>query len=82
MLPDPDGRSLAERIQDVLDAPVAAGLHSIAASNLDEGAPDEDALVCGDDADAKELALALAGSSSPVAPSTPDRSRVLERSKG
>ena len=60
-LPDADARSLAERIQDLLDAPVVAGLHSIAASNLAEAAPDEDALVCGDDAEAKELALELAG---------------------
>ncbi len=61
MLPDPDARSLAERVQDVVDAPVVAGLHSIAASNLGEGAADEDALVCGDDPEAKELVLELAG---------------------
>jgi NADPH-dependent F420 reductase len=60
-LPDPEARSLAERVQDTLRAPVAAGLHSIAASNLDEEAPDEDALICGDDARAKELSLELAG---------------------
>ena len=42
-------------------APVVAGLHSLAARNLGGDAPpDEDALVCGDDADAKELALELA----------------------
>lgn len=58
--PDPDARSLAERIQDVVDAPVAAGLHSIAAASLDREPPEEDALVCGDDERAKELALALA----------------------
>ena len=60
MFPDPDARSLAERVQDVVRAPVVAGLHSIAAANLAEQ-PDEDALVCGDDAGAKELALELAG---------------------
>jgi NADPH-dependent F420 reductase len=60
MLPDPDGRSLAERVQDVVHAPVAAGLHSIAAANLDEAPPEEDALICGDDAQAKGLALELA----------------------
>jgi NADPH-dependent F420 reductase len=60
VLPDPEARSLAERIQDVVDAPVAAGLHSIAAASLDDAAPDEDALVCGDNERAKELALALA----------------------
>lgn len=59
-LPDPDASSLAERVQAVVQAPVAAGLHSIAAANLDEAPPDEDALVCGDDPRAKELALALA----------------------
>jgi len=59
--PDPDARSLAERIQDLVEAPVAAGLHSIAASNLDAAPPDEDAFVCGDDPRAKEAALELAG---------------------
>ena len=61
MLPDPSARSLAERVQDVVAGPVVAGLHSVAASNLAEAEPDEDALVCGDDAAAKELALELAG---------------------
>jgi NADPH-dependent F420 reductase len=59
-IPDPDARSLAERIQDVVDGPVVAGLHSIAAASLDAAPPDEDALVCGDDPAAKELALSLA----------------------
>ena len=36
MLPDPDALSLAERVQAVVEAPVAAGLHSIAAANLDD----------------------------------------------
>jgi 8-hydroxy-5-deazaflavin:NADPH oxidoreductase len=59
--PDPDARSLAERIQDVVAGPVVAGMHSIAATNLDEGAADQDVLVCGDDPDAKALALSLIG---------------------
>jgi 8-hydroxy-5-deazaflavin:NADPH oxidoreductase len=59
--PDPDARSLAERIQDVVEAPVAAGLHSIAASNIGSAPAPEDALVCGDDDAAKALALELAG---------------------
>jgi NADPH-dependent F420 reductase len=59
-LPDPDARSLAERVQEIVDGPVAAGLHSIAAASLDGEPPDEDALVCGDDQRAKELALELA----------------------
>jgi NADPH-dependent F420 reductase len=58
--PDPDPRSLAERTQDALAGPVVAGLHSIAAGNLELAPPEEDALVCGDDAGAKELVLALA----------------------
>lgn len=61
MLPDPDASSIAERIQAELSGPVVAGLHSIAAANLEEEQPDEDALVCGDDLAAKELALELAG---------------------
>ena len=61
MLPDPDGRSLAERVQELVAAPVVAGLHSIAAANLKDEQPDEDALVCGDDETAKALALELAG---------------------
>jgi len=52
--------SIAKRIEDELDAPVVAGLHSLAAANLAVAPPDEDALVCGDDAQAKELALDLA----------------------
>lgn len=58
--PDPEARSLAERIQDIVTAPVAAGLHSIAAASLDTEPPEEDALVCGDDERAKALALELA----------------------
>ncbi len=60
--PTTEATSIAQRIQDELDSPVVAGLHSLAASNLAGAeAPDEDALVCGDDADAKALALELAG---------------------
>ena len=61
MLPDPDALSLAERVQALVRAPVTAGLHSIAAANLDAAPPEEDALVCGDDPHAKELSLELAG---------------------
>jgi 8-hydroxy-5-deazaflavin:NADPH oxidoreductase len=59
--PTDDAVSIAQRIQDELEAPVAAGLHSLAAASLSEAPPDEDALVCGDDAAAKELGLELAG---------------------
>jgi 8-hydroxy-5-deazaflavin:NADPH oxidoreductase len=53
-------QSLAERLADVVDVPVLAGLHSLAAGKLGAEPPDEDAFVCGDDADAKQLALDLA----------------------
>ena len=52
--------SLAERTQERVQAPVVAGLHSLAAGKLAHGRPDEDAFVCGDDGDAKALALELA----------------------
>jgi 8-hydroxy-5-deazaflavin:NADPH oxidoreductase len=58
--PGEGARALAERLQDELDGPVVAGLHSLAAATLGKDRPDEDALVCGDDADAKALALELA----------------------
>ena len=58
-----DDRSIAEELRTVLEGPVVAGLHSLAASNLGaDERPDEDALVCGDDAEAKALALELAES--------------------
>ena len=56
---DPDARAIAERIQDLVEAPVVAGLHTIAAANLEESAPQEDALICGDDVDAKALAIEI-----------------------
>ena len=59
-MPYADARSLAERTQDLLEAPVVAGLHSLAAGKLSHGPPDEDAFICGDDAGAKALALELA----------------------
>ena len=61
VFPYAESRSLAERTQDLVEAPVVAGLHSLAARQLARGRPDEDAFVCGDDADAKALALELAG---------------------
>ena len=56
-----DALSLAQRTQDLVRGPVVAGLHSLAAGKLTHGRPDEDAFVCGDDEDAKALALELAG---------------------
>ena len=62
VLPTGEATSIAARIQDELDGPVIAGLHSLAASNLGgDEAPDEDTLVCGDDTEAKALVLELAG---------------------
>ena len=61
VLPSSEPTSLAERLQEELDGPVVAGLHSLAASTLGaEDQPHEDALVCGNDADAKARALDLA----------------------
>jgi 8-hydroxy-5-deazaflavin:NADPH oxidoreductase len=59
--PSPSAHSLAEQIQKEIDGPVVAGVHSLAASSLGgEEPPDEDAFVCGDDADAKALGIAIA----------------------
>jgi NADPH-dependent F420 reductase len=59
--PRDDERSLAEHMQELVRGPVVAGLHSLAAANLGgDEPPDQDAFVCGDDADAKALALELA----------------------
>jgi NADPH-dependent F420 reductase len=63
VLPTHEATSIAQRVQAELDAPVTAGLHSLAARNLGgEEAPEEDALVCGDDPAAKALVLELAES--------------------
>jgi NADPH-dependent F420 reductase len=58
--PRADTASLAERVSQIVDVPVVAGLHSLAAGKLAREKPDEDALVCGNDAEAKQLALDLA----------------------
>jgi NADPH-dependent F420 reductase len=61
VLPGDEPESLAERVQAELAGPVVAGLHSLAARTLGGAEPpDEDALVCGDDAEAKRIALELA----------------------
>ena len=55
-------RSLAEEVAEAVHAPVAAGFQSLAAAHLaGPDAPDEDVLVCGDEAAAKDLALELGG---------------------
>jgi len=54
--------SLAENLAGLLRAPVASGLQTVSAIDLSgPELPDQDALVCGDDPRAKELALELAG---------------------
>jgi len=60
VFPTEHERSIAERTQELLRAPVAAGLHSLAAASLALDKSDGDALVCGDDGAAKALALELA----------------------
>ena len=60
VFPYAQARSLAERTQELVEAPVVAGLHSLGARTLARGRPDEDVFVCGDDAEAKALALELA----------------------
>lgn len=60
VLPGKHQGSLAEEVARVVRGPVASGLQSFAAANLAEGDPG-DALICGDDAGAKGLALELAG---------------------
>jgi 8-hydroxy-5-deazaflavin:NADPH oxidoreductase len=59
--PGSESVSVAEQVAAIVPGPVAAGLHSLAASNLaGNRPPEEDALVCGDDPRAKELSLDLA----------------------
>ena len=58
--PSDNPLSLAARTQELLRAPVVAGLHSVAAGSLAAGAVEGDTLVFGDDEDAKALALEVA----------------------
>jgi NADPH-dependent F420 reductase len=61
VLPGREAFSLAEEIAAAIEAPVASGLHSLAAIELSGSElPDQDALICGDDPRAKEPALELA----------------------
>jgi hypothetical protein len=62
VLPGHDQRSVAEDLSEIVRGPVASGLQSLSAVHLGEPEePDQDALVCGDDARAKGMALDLAG---------------------
>jgi NADPH-dependent F420 reductase len=60
VLPGRHQGSLAEEVARIVRAPVASGLQSFAAANLVEGDPG-DALICGGQDRAKDLALELAG---------------------
>jgi 8-hydroxy-5-deazaflavin:NADPH oxidoreductase len=57
--PAPRSSSIAEAVSEIVDVPVVAGLHTIAARRLEKSRPDEDAFVCGNDPDAKALALQM-----------------------
>ena len=62
VLPGREQRSLAEELAETIPAPVASGLQSVSAVELvGSELADQDALVCGDDRRAKELALEVAG---------------------
>jgi NADPH-dependent F420 reductase len=59
VLPGRHQGSLAEEVARIVKAPVASGFQSFAAANVVQGDPG-DALICGEDSDAKRLALELA----------------------
>ena len=59
VLPGRHQGSLAEEVARLIRAPVASGFQSFAAANVVAGDPG-DALICGEDSDAKTLALELA----------------------
>jgi hypothetical protein len=59
-LPGRHQGSLAEEVDRIVRGPVASGLQSFAAANLENGDPG-DALICGADDEAKALSLELAG---------------------
>jgi NADPH-dependent F420 reductase len=62
IVPGLEEGSLAETLAQLVRAPVASGLQTVSAIDLaGDGLPDQDALVCGDDPRAKEVALELAG---------------------
>ncbi len=59
VLPGRHQGSLAEEVARIVRAPVASGFQSFAAANVIDGDPG-DALICGEDSDAKARALELA----------------------
>lgn len=61
IVPGLDEGSLAENLSRLIPAPIASGLQTVSAIDLSgPDPPDQDALICGDDLAAKELALELA----------------------
>ena len=62
VLPGQHGYSLAEEVDRIVEAPVAAGLQTLAAVHLTgPEPPDEDVLICGAPSAAKDLSLDLGG---------------------
>ena len=62
IIPGLEHGSLAEALATLIHAPVASGLQTVSAIDLTgPEPPDQDALICGDHASAKRLALDLAG---------------------
>jgi NADPH-dependent F420 reductase len=62
IVPGLEEGSLAENLSRLIRAPVASGLQTVSAIDLaGPEPPDQDALICGDDPAAKQLALELAG---------------------
>jgi hypothetical protein len=59
ILPGRHQGSLAEEVARIVRGPVVSGFQSFAAANVVQGDPG-DALICGEDSDAKTLALELA----------------------
>jgi NADPH-dependent F420 reductase len=59
VLPGRHQGSLAEEVARIVKGPVASGFQSFAAANVIDGDPG-DALICGEDSEAKTLALELA----------------------
>ena len=82
VLPGRSGTSLAEEVAEILSAPVAAGLQTLAAAHLTQrDPPDEDALICGDDERPSCSRSSSPTGSSRGVRSTPARSPTPARSR-
>ena len=80
--PTAEATSIAQRIQDELDAPVVAGLHSLAASNLAEAPPRRTRSSAATTPRRRSWRSSWRRSSSPGGRSTAARSRAPARSRG